>query len=292
MDDAPSSLENRRPADVEADGALAILGPELAAARPAANPGPLVFQYRVLKALVLREMAARHGESRLGYLMSIILPLFTLTVLMVAFSLRGKTFPTDFSLGAFVVTGYPLWQAFQGMYQRVMGAASRSDPLLMFPQITQLDLIFSLIILEVATNTVVYVCMIIGVLVVFQEPIPDDPVGVLLIYWACHWIGAGLGLVLCGVNRLVPSVVLVFNAFMRFGMWVSGVVFAVNRLPVWTWPYLKWNPILHCTEGARHLWKSTFEAPIFDPVYIISVGCILTTVGLIVERASRRFVGP
>ena len=191
-----------------------------------------------------------------------------------------------------MVTGYPLWQAFQGMYQRVMGAASRSDPLLMFPQITQLDLIFSLIILEVATNTVVYVCMIIGVLVVFQEPIPDDPVGVLLIYWACHWIGAGLGLVLCGVNRLVPSVVLVFNAFMRFGMWVSGVVFAVNRLPVWTWPYLKWNPILHCTEGARHLWKSTFEAPIFDPVYIISVGCILTTVGLIVERASRRFVGP
>ncbi len=292
MDDAPSSLENRRSAEPEASSVLAVLGPELAAARPAANPGPLVFQYRVLKALVLRDMASRHGESRLGYLMSIILPIFTLSILMAAFSFRGKAFPSDFSLGAFVVTGYPLWQAFQGTYAKVMGAASRSDPLLMFPQITQLDLILSTVILEVSTGTLVYFCMIVGVIVIFQDALPDDPVGIMLIYWACSWIGFGLGLVLCGLNRLIPSVVIVINTFLRFGMWASGVIYSVTRLPSWTWPYLKWNPILHCTEGARHLWKSSFEAPIFDPVYIISIGFILTTLGFIVERASRRFVGP
>jgi capsular polysaccharide transport system permease protein len=291
MDDAPSSRADRLTADKQA-AALAVLGPELDAARPAANPGPLVFQYRVLKALVLREMAARHGESRLGYLMSIILPLFTMGLLMVAFSLRGKTIPTDFSLGAFVVTGYPLWQAFQGMYTRVVGRASSSDPLLMFPQITQLDLILSTIILETATNTVVFVLLIIGVLVIFQEAVPADPVGVVLIYWACGWIGSGLGMVLCGLNRIVPTVVVVINTFLRFGMWMSGVIFSVNRLPPVLWPYLKWNPILHCTEGARHLWKPTFEAPIFDPVYIISCGVVLTTLGFIVERSTRRFVGP
>ena len=293
MDDALSPLEIRRQADMEAnEAAVAHAGPNLLSARPADNPGPLVFQYRVLKSLVLRNMASTYGESRLGYLMGILLPLFTITILMLAFSLRGKTIPADFSMGAFIVTGYPLWQAFQGMYSKVLASASRSDPLLMFPQITQLDLILSTIILEFATNTVVYFLMVVGVLVVFQEAPPDDPVGVMLVYWACGWIGAGLGLVLSGMQRLVPTMVTVINAFMRFGMWVSGVIFSVSRLPPYTWPYLKWNPILHCTEGARHLWKPTFEAPIFDPVYILSAGFVLTVTGLMVERLTRRFVGP
>lgn len=288
MDDVPS-IEDGRRAKKEAN-VLAVLGPELAAARPAANPGPLVFQYRVLKALVLRDMASRHGDSRLGYLMSIVMPVIGLSFLIVVFSFRGKIVPADFSLAAFVITGYPLWQGFIGMYRSVMTKASQSDSLLMFPQITQLDLIFSEIILQIATNTVIFVLMVIGVLLVFQE-FPDDLVGVLMVYWACMWIGCGLGLLMCGLNRIVPGVVGILNLFMRLGMWMSGVVFSVNRLPPFLWPYLKWNPILHCIEGARHLWSPTFEAPIFDPVYIISCGVLLTTVGLMVERATRRFVG-
>jgi capsular polysaccharide transport system permease protein len=173
-----------------------------------------------------------------------------------------------------------------------MASATKSDPLLMFPQITQLDLIFSSMIIDVATRTVVFVLMAVGVLIVFQDVPPADPVGVLLCFWGCSWMGAGLGLILCGLNRFAPMVVTILNTFMRFGMWLSGVIFAVSRLPEWTWPYLKWNPILHCIEGARHLWKPTFDAPIFDPMYIVGVGFVMTTLGFVLERATRRFVGP
>jgi len=296
MDDALPPLKRQRRSDAD-DPALALAGAlggdsVLAGARPAENPGPMKFQYRVLKALVLREMSSRHGESRLGYLMGIILPIITISVLMFAFEVRGRVFPSDFSMGVFVITGYPLWQAFSGTYNKVMGAASRSDPLLMFPQITQLDLILATVILEIATSTVTYIIMCIGALIVFPDTLPADPIGIMMCFWGCSWIGSALGLVLCGVMRLAPTIARIINSFMRLGMWMSGVVFAVNKLPPWTWPYLKWNPILHCIEGARHLWKPSYDAPLFDPVYIISAGFVLTAFGFILERATRRFVGP
>jgi capsular polysaccharide transport system permease protein len=293
MDEAFPERDSRAERDAaEAELALAGVLAGGGGRSYSGRPSALRFQFRVLRALILRDIAGRNSQSRLGPLLAILLPILSLTVLMVAFSLRGKTIPSDFSLGVFVVTGYPLWQGFQGMYTKVMGAATRSDPLLMFPQITQLDLIFATILLDTAINTVVFICMAVGVTIVFQDTPPDDPVGVLLCFWSTSWLGSAFGLVLCGLNRVAPTLVTVLNTFMRFGMWLSGVIFAVSKLPPWTWPYLKWNPILHCTEGARHLWKSSFEAPIFDPLYIVGSGFVLTTLGFVLERLTRRFVGP
>jgi len=255
-----------------------------------ASATPLVFQYRVLKALVLRDMASRNGESRLGPLLSILTPVLTIAALIVMFGFRGKVIPSGFPLGVFVVTGYPLWQGFQGMYTKVMTSAARSDPLLMFPQITQLDLILSSIILDFAINTVVFFVLCFGVVIVFQTAGPADPFGVLLCYWGCMWIGSAVGMILCALQRGLPLVVQFLNTFMRFGMWFSGVLYSVNRLPSFLWPYLRWNPILHLIEGCRTLWNPDFVAPIFSPMYVIIIGFVLTTFGFVVERLSRRLV--
>ncbi len=251
---------------------------------------PWVFQYRVIKALVLREMAARHGASRLGYLLSLMMPVVTIAAMIVMFGFRGKVIPSGFPLGVFVVTGYPLWQGFQAFYTRAMGTASRTDPLLMFPQITQLDLIFSSVIVEWATSTVVFVILSVGVIIIFNTAPPADPLGVLLCLWGCMWIGTAVGMILCGLQRTLPLVAQFLNVFMRFGMWVSGVIYSVNRLPSFLWPYLRWNPILHLIEGCRALWNPNFDAPIFSPSYVIIIGFILTTLGFVIERVSRRFV--
>jgi capsular polysaccharide transport system permease protein len=251
----------------------------------------LAFQYRVIKALVLREIASKGGEHRIGYLLSIIMPIVTLSAMIAMFGLRGKVIPSGFPLGVFVVTGYPLWQNFQQMYTAVMSQASRSDPLLMFPQITQLDLILSTIILEAATKTVVFIILCVGVCIIFHDAGPADPLGVLFCFWGCMWIGSAVGMILCALNRPLPLLVQFLNTFMRFGMWVSGVLYSVNRLPSFLWPYLQWNPILHLIEGCRALWNPAFVAPIFSPAYVIVIGFILTTAGFVLERLTRRLMG-
>jgi capsular polysaccharide transport system permease protein len=255
-----------------------------------ATATPLQFQYRVLKAIILREMSHRHGQYRLGYLISLLLPIVGIVMMLVMFGFRGKVVPSAFPLSVFIVTGYPLWQCFQGLYSKVLGTAGRGDPLLMFPQITQLDIIISHIVLDFATNTVIFTILCIGCLAVFHADGPADPLGVLFCYWGCMWMGAAVGLILCGLQRAAPLAVQFLNTFLRLGMWFSGVLYSVNRLPSWLWPYLKWNPILHLIEGCRTLWNPGFIAPIFDPGYVITLGFILTTLGFVVERLTRRLV--
>ncbi len=266
---------------------LAVLADVAAPSRA----GPLQFQYRVLKAIILRDFASRNADSRIGPLLSVLLPVLTFAVLIVAFQLRGKTVPSEFPFGVFIMTGYPLWMNFQSLYSRVTGAANKSDALLMFPQITQLDLIVSTIILDMAINTVVYIFLVIGVIILLSTPIPRDPVGVILVYWSCAWMGSSFGLIMASAARLFPMLPNLVNPFLRFGMWVSGVVFMIDRMPSWTWPYLRWNPILHAVEGARQLWTG-YQSPIFDPLFIVSIGFVMTTTGLVLERITRRHVGP
>jgi capsular polysaccharide transport system permease protein len=258
--------------------------------RMADRPSTLVFQYRVLKAILLRDIAQRGGENRIGFLLSIITPIVTITTIAVFFGLRGKVIPTNMPLSVFVITGYPLWINFQSMYTKAMQAAGRSDPLLMFPQITQLDVILATIILEFATNTVVFFVLALGAIIIFGAKPPADVFGVILCSWGCMWIGAAMGMVLCGLHRVSPVVTQFLNTFMRFGMWISGVIYSINRLPSFLWPYLRWNPILHLIEGCRHLWTPDFDAPIFSPAYILAIGFILTTLGFVIERMTRRLV--
>ena len=244
------------------DGSASAVEPETP---DFARPSPWVFQYRVIKALVLREMATRHGASRLGYLLTLMMPIITIATLILMFGFRGKVIPSGFPLGVFVVTGYPLWQSFQGFYTKAMGTASRGDPLLMFPQITQLDLIYSSLIVEWATGTVVFIILCIGVCVIFNSKGPADPLGVLLCLWGCMWLGSAMGMILCGLQRTLPLVATFLNVFMRFGMWVSGVLYTINKLPPVLWPYLRWNPILHLIEGCRFLWKPRLRRPDLQP---------------------------
>jgi capsular polysaccharide transport system permease protein len=271
-------------ADVEIDHGVA-------ARRFVSGVNPFIFQYRVLKALVLRDIAARHGDKRLGPLMSVITPVFMLGLMFAMFGLKGKISPDSLNFGIFMATGYPLWMAFRGILTAVMNAASRTDPLLMFPQITQLDLIIAKLIHELALQTIVFLVLVIGVMVFMGAPAPADPLGVIFCFWGCAWVGASMGMVLCSLQRAVPFAAMVINGLMRLGVWVSGVMFTLNRLPDWLWPYLKWNPLLHLIEGARLLWDPAFQAPVFSPGYVMTICAVLTTIGFVSERASRRLVG-
>jgi capsular polysaccharide transport system permease protein len=302
MDDSDTTA-GREPSGTDVPGPGALAGAAagvtgltgsatLAPVGPPERATPLQFQFRVLKALVLRDMTAKHGDSRLGYLLGLLMPLVLLASMVALFGLRGRIAPANFSLFAFVVTGYPLWMAFITQFRQAIQGASRSNTLLMFPQITQLDLILASFILEAATGTVVFTILVLGGVMFFKAGVPEAPVGVLFCYWACTWLGWSLGLALCAVQRILPLFMNFFSMFIRFGMWVSGVIFMADRMPEYVLVYLRWNPILHAVEGARESWNSAYQSPVFDPSYIIVCGFVLMTVGVVSERLTRRFVGP
>jgi capsular polysaccharide transport system permease protein len=279
-------------AAVDAGGGMALAGtPGRVEIPPRPRTNPFVFQVRVVRALVMRDMMSRFAHTRLSYLLGIFMPVAAMGLLVVGFGLKGRVAPSNFSLAVFVVTGYPLWQAFMGIYNRVVADGTRDNPLLMFPQITQLDIIVSTVILEFATNMIAYVLIMIMAIMVFRADFPADPVGVFLCYICCGWIGAGLGLVMSAIQRVLPMAQTGVNMFLRFGVWISGIIFMAEKIPTWVLPYISWNPILHCVEGSRQLWSGAYHSIVFDPGYIAKVGFCLTVVGLVLERMTRRYLG-
>ncbi len=257
-------------------------------------PSAIVAQWRIWKALVLRDMMAEFSESRLGYLWRIGL---TVASISIVFALRAArkggalhSMSPHFSFAVFLVTGFPLWMCFRQVCSSVLGATDRSDPLLMLPQITILDMVVAQAVSETVLQAAVFLVMCVGVSIIWKEP-PAQPAEVMLMFIAVAWLGAAFGLVMCPIQRLVPPLAQIIMVFKRALMWVSGTIFTIDQIPTQYWPYLTWNPLLHCTEGARQFWSGgSYHSPIFSPIYIISCGFVLTLVGLVMERGSRRYI--
>jgi capsular polysaccharide transport system permease protein len=236
-------------------------------------------------------MKGRHSESRLSYLTAIALPILTISTIFITFGFRNIISKGYIPVSVFIVTGYPMWFGFVNIYSNVIGVSTRSDPVMTFPRVTQLDLIVAKFVLEAATAIASYFILMIGVIWLFQAQVPEDPVGVLLCYLSCLWVGGSFGLVLCSVHRFVPSIGHYINPILRLGMWASGAVFLAATLPNSILPYVAWNPIFQACEGARQFWVGSYHSPIFDPWRIFLVCVLLTAAGLMLERASRGRIG-
>jgi capsular polysaccharide transport system permease protein len=243
---------------------------------------------QILKALVLRDLVSRDG-SRLGFVLQIVMALTMFGSIIVIWGFRGKVIASELPFFVFLVTGFPPWQAFMGTYQRTLAKTKGSDSLLFFPQITKLDIIIANAIVNLFMDTVAFLILMTIACVMYGQ-LPDNIPGVLMLYWCCIWLGAAMGLCLSPIQRVAPIVVAFMNMPLRLGMWLSGAIFSVNRLPQWVQPYIRWNPLLHIIEGIRHSWYDEYDAPIFSPMYIISVALVLTLLGLAMERATRRFI--
>lgn len=248
------------------------------------------FQARVIKALVLRELSARHGQTRLGLLWFLIYPIITVLGLLLIFTVRTRMAPPNLPLMVFLITGFPFWIAFQSMWGDLSRASNQSSSLLMFPQITLLDLLVSRVVLEFAAQTAAMFVVIVGFMMFAGLEMPADPFGVLLVFWACMWLGAGIGLVAGSIRRVLPIFEDITQPIRRLGGFASGILHVGALMPVWLMPYFSWNPMFRCIDMVRQLWHPTYQSPVFSPTYVLLWGFGLTAAGLLLERGTRRYI--
>lgn len=249
---------------------------------------PWGFQYQVLRALILRDINARFGDKRLGYVWSLINPILVVIGLLIIFTVRGRMAPPALPLLVFIATGFPVFFAFTTMWNGT--GAKADDGILMFPQVTLLDLIVSRIVLEFLTQTAAFFVIALGLILIGGAPLPADPIGVLMAFWACMWIGVALGMSNMAVARVLPLINVVLGPIKRLSVFASGVIFTASSLPSFLLPYFSWNPVFHGIEIARTMWYPAYRTPIGDWGYIIVVGISLSAFGIAAERVTRKYI--
>jgi capsular polysaccharide transport system permease protein len=248
---------------------------------------PWKFQFQVLRALILRDMNARFGDKRLGYIWGLLNPVMVVITLLIIFTVRQRSAPPALPLLVFIATGFPFFFAFTTMWN---GAnANPGDGTLMFPQVTFLDLVISRLVLEFLTQTTAFFVICLGLILILGLQLPADPINVLMAYWGAMWIGIGVGLSNMALKRVAPIVDQLLSPIKRLGIFISGVVFTASQLPSFLLPYFSWNPIFKCIEIARTSWYPSYQSPLYRPWDVVIVGIGLLAFGIAAERVTRRY---
>ena len=242
--------------------------------------------FRIIDALIRRELAGRFGQSRLGYLWAFLIPLAGIGVLYLVFSLIREA-RSDLPLLLFLVTGWTTYGVYQGMTSTLAGAAEANKGLLMHPVISRLDVLVARIVLEFLTATALLLVYAFLAAVIEGSPMPSDLGLVVVSFLSAGTLGAAIGVVIAALKTHFPMADKFVAPINRIGFFVSGVIFTARDLPSWTYELIRWNPMLHPIEGMRQGWFQSYESPVLDLSYTWSIALPAIALGLVLERRSR-----
>ena len=242
-------------------------------------------KYKVIGALVLREIITRFTQSRFGYFWVLMEPLLHVGALAVAFrfTTHGKP-PLGDSFFFFYFTGLIPYHMFVHTLERVTHSVSENKHLFMISSIKVEDLIIARGIVEFYTEAVVFVIFLIGFALFGIDPTPTDMGAILLSSIVAWALGLGFG---C-TNVAVHPYTLIWEK--SWGIWsravyfASGIFYFPAMMPSWVRQALEWNPMLHVVDWFRTgfypdhkpFWLDR-EYPVLFAIGIVTIGALMVT---------------
>ncbi len=254
-----------------------------------ANPprGAWSGQGRVLKALILRELQIRHGRNNIGYLWALAEPLMLMITFVALFYYFGQHANDRLNPVAFLATGIITFTAMRSMASGLANAPYGARSLLLYPQVTPLDVIVSRWIVHSVTMLGVFFLIIAGAWFFNVAPLPHDYMGVLVALAMMAIMGLSLGMLQYALITLFPIVDHIIAPVWRLLFFTSCVFYTMDSLPYSLQQIVYYNPIAHGIEMLRHAYFYGFQSPVTN-YYYMGIWCGLSLfAGLLVERLYR-----
>ena len=245
---------------------------------------------RVVHALILREARTRHGRSRLGYLWALLEPAVQLGVLWFFYELIGRRSPVNASMAAFLLTGIFPFLAWRSAAVRGATAIQSNLPLMVHPQVQPFSIVIARVVLELATNFVVWIFFILILKAFFNEPFSswtDEPLHLLGAGGALALLAFGFAMFNASMSRIIGVWPDIIRMTARVLFFTSGVFYTMETLPPKARDVILLNPLAHVIEWIRSAALPGFESMHYNPVYVIAWGLWLLFVGLFIDWVVR-----
>ncbi len=251
---------------------------------------PLAIQGNVIRALILREVKTRFGSSGVGWIWLVLEPVVQCLALMLIYTVirpRRSGF-ADVDVAEFLMTGIVPWLFYARTFTQVLHAVESNRALLVYPQVTPLDIAIA----RTALEAMLMYLLIAGLLVLRWFLLGDfavaDPLGGIAACAALSLMGLGFGLVIAAAGHYLPSLVMVFSYINRILYFSSGVFFSLSAIPAAFRPYVDWNPLLQGVEYARASYFEGVSTVILNLPLLVIAPFALLAAGVIAERATRK----
>lgn len=246
---------------------------------PAKPPHRVRFRtFRVLGALMVREMITRYGRSWGGYLWAILEPAGIVMVLTLALGAFLRHPPIGNSFALFYASGYLVFYFFHQIANQAGSAVSVNRELLQLPMVRPLDAVIARFILTFLTLICVAV-LIFGTLLVLTH----NTVNIARVFramLAVSVLGLGVGVTNAVIFVYVPVWRQVWTMLTAPLMIISGTFFLFSSMPSNIQKILIWNPLIHITGEMRMAFYPTYRGDYINLGYPIGVGLALVVIGM------------
>ena len=245
-------------------------------------------QRRVIFALILRETRTRYGKTRIGYLWALFEPLAHMLIFAAIFSFTGRTSPLGGSVGLLVLTGLFPYNLFSNLSTQLMNAVEANKVLLSYPHVTPFDVMASRTILEIATQVLVFifVLLILAIQNLWDMQI-DSLLNVLFVILIVTALGAGMGLINAVLAFKFPSYANIYGLIMRPMYFLSGIFFVVGYMSTEIQNIMYYNPVAHLIEWFRSAIYVGYTSEFLDKHYLLNFTLTVLFLGLLLLRLSR-----
>lgn len=248
----------------------------------------LEIQWRVMHALLLREIITRFGRQNLGVLWIFAEPMiFTLgvTALWTAADLNhGSSIP----IVAFAVTGYSSVLLWRNCANLSIGAIQSNTSLLYHRNVRVLDLLLVRCAIEIAGAATSFGTLaILFIFLGYMAP-PQDALKVAFGFLMLAWFGVSVALLLGSLAAHTHLVEKFWHpaAYLLFPL--SGAAFMVDWLPQQAREFVLLLPMVHGVEVLREGYFGNAVRTHYDVGYMASICFGLTLLGLYRARVASR----
>ena len=246
-----------------------------------------LVQYRVILALILREVHTIYGHTHLGYIWALIQTASNVVIFWVMREFMKSTCPHGMSVASYLIIGFGITTIITSGISKCLTAVESNKSLLSFPQVTEFDVMLARIIVLFTTEIIV-VIILLGIASIIHEPIVVYDYGTLYLCLLMIFIYAlGLGMLFASLAVFVPVLKQLMQFVIRFLFFTSGAFFSPSSFSYDIAEIMMLNPISHLTEFCRHAFHPSYVVDNYSWMYVIIFGITSLSLGLLLERYAR-----
>lgn len=252
----------------------------------------LQLQFRVIGALLMREIITRYGRHNIGFLWLFVEPMmFTLGVTTL-WTLSGASHGSTLPIAAFALTGYSSVLLWRNMPSRCSGAITPNLSLMYHRQVKVIDIFASRLLLEIAGTTASFITLgIVFTAIGWIKP-PEDILKVMFGWSMLAWFGASLGLLIGALSERSEIVEKLWHPASYLLFPLSGAAFMVDWLPSAGQKFVLLLPMVHGVEILREGYFGSAVHAHYDMTYMAIINLCIMLFGLTQERIVSRTVKP
>jgi capsular polysaccharide transport system permease protein len=247
-------------------------------------------QWRVVGALLIREIYTRFGREGLGFGWIVLEPLIFAVPVLLVWSVVRDPYDHGVPMVPFLWSGYLPLLLFRHVGARMLLYIRVNAGLLYHRQVTIFDIFLARCLLEIISNLTALVATFVLFYSFGWIDVPRNLPMFYLGYFYTIWWSAAVGLIVGGLSERTEWAEKLWSPYSYLYVFFSGFFLMAEWLPkeIRGWALLQ--PSLQAYEMIRAGMFGNAVRTYGDPAYTSMVLAVLTFVGLLLMRESRKYV--